>query len=106
MPFRVFWHYEGKASWGKNNVILFDAIDTKKGRARLIGNVGAEDVIVWLTAIGLTFVEATPSSNINVTTVFANKVGRDYIYVQSRHVVLLSSGPLPSQYHGTCKRLD
>ena len=93
------------STWGKNNVIHFDAINTKKGRARLIGNAGAEDVIVWLTAIGLTFVEATPSGNINITTVFANTTGTDYMYVHSRHVVLLSE-PLPSQYHGTCKRLD
>jgi hypothetical protein len=75
------------------------------GKARLIGHAGAEDVVVWASRTGLTFVERTAGGNVNLTTVFARQIEGDFVYVHSRHVLLLGE-PLPSQYHGTCKRLD
>jgi hypothetical protein len=36
-------------------VLQFDSINTQAGTARLIGNAGASDVAVWLTAKGMTF---------------------------------------------------
>ena len=44
-------------TWGKSNVIHFDAIDTESGRARMIGNADAEDIFLLVTPKGLSFME-------------------------------------------------
>ena len=49
--------------------LVFDAIDIKKGEARLIGNQGATDVIVAATPAGLTFIERTDGGNFMMTSV-------------------------------------
>ena len=84
--------------------VVFDSIDIKTGKARLIGEIGAVDVIVLATGTGLTFIEQTGMGNLNFTTVFANYVKgtTDFVVVTSRHISLISK-TLPSQYHGTCK---
>lgn len=84
--------------------IIYDSIDLKTGKARMIGNIGATDVSVWATATGLTFVEQTGMGNLIFTTAFASyaKGTMDFIAVTSRHLDFLIK-PLPSQYHGTCK---
>jgi hypothetical protein len=84
--------------------IIYDSIDLKTGKARMIGNAGATDVSVWATGTGLTFVEQTSAGNLIFTTVFASyaKGTMDFIAVTSRHLDLLIK-PLPSQYHSTCK---
>lgn len=95
------------ASFGEGGRVTFDSIDTKSGKARLIGNAGASDIQVVPTAIGLTFVEQTAFGNLNFTTVFASYdslSSRRFVAVASRHQDL--NGPFPSQYHGTCSILE
>jgi hypothetical protein len=100
------WGEVSTVRWGKKNVLHFDAIDIKKGKARIIGGAGGADVLVIPGRGGLHFIERTPSGNMVLRTVFAGAVGpRRYRYVTSRHVNL-PGGPLPSQYYGTCKVLD
>jgi hypothetical protein len=84
--------------------IVFDSIDLTTGKARMIGEIGAVDVIVFATGAGLTFIEETGVGNLHITTVFASyaKGTTDFIVVTSRHLMFISK-PLPSQYHGTCK---
>lgn len=86
---------------------IFDSIDLKAGKARIIGNQGATDVIALATPTGLTFIEETPAGNINITTVFAkyNDASNDFTFVHSRHLMLFGE-PLPSQYYGVCKSLE
>ena len=81
----------------------FDSIDSKAQKARLIANQGAGDVTVFTTPEGLHFIEQTASGNMVFTTVFASRASDGFIAVTSRHMNLLG-GPLPSQYHGVCKR--
>jgi hypothetical protein len=85
-------------------VLHFDGIEIAKQKARLIGNQGAEDVMVMLTPSSLTFVEMTPSGNPNFTTVFpAYKKGtKEFIAVTSRHLLLIDH-PFPSHHHGSCQ---
>ena len=100
------WGEVSVVRWRKGNVVHFDAIDIKKGRARLMGNEGSETVTVIATPRGLHFLERTPSGNMVLRTVFAGAVGsRRYRYVTSRHMNL-PGGPLPSQYYGMCVVLD
>jgi hypothetical protein len=80
----------------------FDAIDIKKGTARLIGNQGAGDVTLWTTIAGLHFVEQTGFGSIMVTTVFSTMVPGGFVAVTSRHIDMMMTPPLPSQTHGTC----
>lgn len=84
-------------------ILHFDSIEPDTRRARLIGNVAAEDVLTSLTQSGITFVEITGSGNVNFTTVFPRyKRGtEEFIAVTSRHLLLLDN-PVPSQHHGTC----
>lgn len=106
---------EGKiAKWKGGNLeietdrstttILFDNIDLQNKSARSIGNAGASDEILIVTASGITFVEQTAFGNLVFTTVFPyfNKEGH-FIAVTSRHMDMV--GPLPSQYHDTCKKM-
>ena len=46
-----------QASWDAG--IVFDSIDTQAGTARIIGNIGAGDISVVVTPVGLTFIEKT-----------------------------------------------
>jgi hypothetical protein len=99
-----------KNSVGKEEdfVLHFDSVDPQRGKARLIGNEGATDVVVIPSASGLNFLEETPSGNINLTTIFqsAEKNSTDFIAVTSRHLLfpgLAGLYPFPSQHHGTCK---
>jgi hypothetical protein len=96
----------GNLKIGKNSLgtLQFDSIDVKTNTARMIGNVAAGNVTVFLTPAGLTFVEQTDSGNMIFSTVFASykKNTTDFIAVTSRHIDMLD-GPLPSQYHGSCK---
>ena len=48
-----------------------DAIDPPGGRARMIGNVGAVDLILIPGADRLSFIERTPIGAISLTTVYA-----------------------------------
>ena len=87
-----------------NVTIFFDSIDMNKGKARMIANQGSADVMVIPGPLSINFFEETGSGNMIFTSVFPNysKDTEDFISVTSRHVNL-PGGPLPSQYHGTCK---
>ena len=87
-------------------IMILDSIDLKKGTARFVGALGSTDVNVITTPKGLTFVEATDSGNLMVTTVFASykKGTKKHIFVHSRHWSFLE--PLCSQYHGVCETLE
>ena len=91
-----------QASWDAG--IVFDSIDTQAGTARIIGNVGAGDISVMVTPVGLTFIEQTGVGGLNFTTVFKHFVEPENVArvsVTSRHITIFGS-PFPSQYHGTC----
>jgi len=108
-----------QANWSKGQLdastikneefaLHFDSIDAKKGISRLIGNMGAADLKTILTLEGLTFIEQTPSGNLNFTTVFPyyKKGTREFVAVTSRHLMFPGEdgeSPFPSQRHGTCR---
>ncbi|UCE04968.1 MAG: hypothetical protein JSW07_15275 [bacterium] len=98
---------QGQLKLEKDNcslTIIFDSIDIDKGKARMIANQGSADVMVIATPQSITFIEPIGSGNWCFTSVFPNysKVTGDFIAVISRHINM-PGGPLPSQYHGTCK---
>jgi hypothetical protein len=93
---------------GKGSAMVFDSIDLNKGTARVIGNQGASDVIAIATQSGISFIEKTPAGNLMIATVFAyyKKGTEEFVSVYSRHFGAMSQtklGPMPSQWHGTCK---
>ena len=93
--------------WGEGGAFVFDSINIKTGKARLVGNNAAGDVNVLVTPGLLTFIESTPSGNINITSVFERSptfVDDEFVAVTSRHVDIMR--PTPSQYHGTCRVFD
>jgi len=53
-----------------NASIVFDSIDLTAGKARMIGEIGAVNVIVFATGSGLSFIEQTGTRNLHFTTVF------------------------------------
>lgn len=87
-----------------DSMIIFDSIDTKANRARLIGNAGADDVAVHQTPLGLVFVDRTMSGGEIFVTVYGVKVQMEYALVYSFHIEI-GGVPRPSQYYGTCKIL-
>lgn len=106
-----------------SNAIHFDNIDSSgKRRARLIGNMGATDVLVFASPTGITFIEQTEIGNFIYTTVFPSYLGdkkinsepskntflfqKAYIAVTSRHGYHPLTGAMPSQFHGYCRILE
>ena len=55
-----------------NTTIIFDSIDTEKGKARMIANQGSADVMVIATFRSITFIEQTGGGNISFTSIFPN----------------------------------
>src|SRR5262245_15920541 len=102
--------FESKPAGQKPIDLHFDAIDTKEGTARVIGNQGAGDVSVFATLGGLTFMEPVGSGGLNFTTVFGDSTGleNEYLGVHSRHrpVPMELGGPMLSQWYGTCRILQ
>jgi hypothetical protein len=82
--------------------VQFDSIDLGKQSARLIGNIGAGDVRVLNTAVGLSFLETEPAV-LDITTVFAVYTeSNEFPAVDSRHVIVLGTA-MAEQFYGTCK---
>jgi hypothetical protein len=82
--------------------IQFDSIDLGKASARVIGNVGASDVRVLNTPVGLPFLDTQPAV-FDITTVFAVYTkNNEFPAVDSRHVMVLGAA-MAQQYYGTCK---
>jgi len=90
----------------ESQAIQFDSIDSKKGRARIIGNFGANDVAVLVTGIGLTFVEQGDAL-FDATTVFPiyAKNG-DFIAVDHRAVQVLGHPLAELALRGGLRRRD
>jgi len=100
------WHDKGvkvESDQLKGDTI-FDSIDINQGKARIVGNQGASDVILIGSPAGITFIESTGFGNMAFTTVFPfYKPGtNEFCAVMSRHMNLMTEA-LPSQYYGTCK---
>ena len=106
-----------------SDAIHFDNIDiTDKNQARMIANVGATDVRVFMSPTGITFIENTNIGNFMYTTVFPSYLGnkkinsepqkdtflfqKAYIAVTSRHSYAPIIGAMPSQFHGYCRILE
>jgi hypothetical protein len=88
-----------------------DGIDHSRQIARLIGNVGSDDLAVVQGGDSVTFIEIVPAGTVNVTTVYAwrNPDGR-FKAAHSRHTVIgvlapgiSVGGPAPSQNYGYCQ---
>jgi hypothetical protein len=80
-----------------------DAIDLKKGAARIVGNVGSAPATVVLTATGLNVFERTTLGNFNITTIFlAGAKEKTYLAVHSRHIGEADATPTVTQNYGTC----
>ena len=91
----------------KMKEFTFDAIDHKKGTARLIANDGAGDVVMITTIAGIVFIEQTGMGNFSFTTVYAQKADtmeprESYYAVHSRHMNMFFDKTLSSQYYGKC----
>ncbi|MBN1184898.1 MAG: hypothetical protein JXB49_21615 [Bacteroidales bacterium] len=99
------WHAEGveieSDQW--KSEIIFDSIDIKQGKARIVGNQSASDIILIGSPSGITFIENTGIGNMVFITIFPfYRPGTDHFCaVMSRHMNLITEA-LPSQYYGTC----
>ena len=89
-------------------IMIFDSIDLKNDKARLIGNQGSTDVMAFATVGGVTFIEQAGGGSVFVTTIFPKykKGSNELLFVHSRHFAGFVSGPMPSQYYGTCRILE
>lgn len=85
--------------------VYFDSIDIKNRSARLIGNIGAGDVKVFATEVGMSFVELEPAV-VDLTTVFPiYGKDHDFIAVDTRHV-MAPGASMAEQYYGSCQVLQ
>jgi hypothetical protein len=107
------WVRGGERSVEQTNdkgTATYDNIDVTKGTARIIGNIGAGDIRVWLDAQGdLWMLEKTPSGNAFVTTVFPMYAPRtsDFIVLEARHSLSISgTSALGEESFGTCAILE
>ncbi len=80
-----------------------DAID-KKNKAQIVASNGAAaHASTITTATGLNVIEATPSGNLNLTTIFVGgQSAGKYLAVHSRHLGDPADLPAVSQHYGTC----
>jgi hypothetical protein len=88
--------------------VVYDNINVDKGTARVIGNEGTADLIVWLDRLGsLWMLERTPGGNEVITTVvpmYAEDTN-EFVVLESRHAF---TGPIVTGEtdYGTCKVWD
>jgi len=81
--------------------VYFDSIDIKNQSARLIGNIGAGDVKVFATQVGMSFLESEPAV-VDLTTVFPiYGNNHDFVAVDTRHV--MTGASMAEQYYGSCQ---
>ena len=98
-----FWESADKST------IYYYSINYKNHTVRMIGNQCSTNVSVIATENGITFIEKTNWGNLMITTVFAyyaNSSKKEFVCVFSRHVggvTGFKTGPMPSQWTGTCK---
>lgn len=79
-----------------------DGLNRQERKARLIGNAGAEDLVMLVGDDSISFIERTPVGAVNLTTVYGwrDKRGR-FKSVHSRHTAI--GGPSPSHNYGYCQ---
>lgn len=83
---------------------VFDAIDLKKHTARVIGSVGADDVVALPTLVGVSFIES--GAVFSTTTVFSTSAGADaFLAVDSRQDKFAGT-TFAEQYPGICRILQ
>jgi hypothetical protein len=80
--------------------LIYDSIDVGAGRARLVGNAGAQDVSVVPAPRRMTFIEFSGGGNVNVTTVFES--ASEMKAVHSRHTGT-PENPTLAQLYGYCR---
>jgi hypothetical protein len=90
------------------HAVVYDNINVDKGTARVIGNAGAADLLVWLDRSGsLWMLERTPGGNEVVTTVVPmyGEDTNEFVVLESRHTF---TGPIVTGEtdYGTCKVWD
>lgn len=91
-----------------SNEVTYDSIDTRAGKARIIGNIGASNVIVQMDSFGaLWIVDSPPAGFIFVTTILPiYAAGTDeFIILESRHSWIRTDA-LATQSSGTCTLLE
>jgi len=72
-------------------------VDSKAGKAYVIGNNGSNEVVLVQNQDGFTLVEITGTGNVMVTAItFGGQA------VHSRHSMVSKSEIIPSQYYGRC----
>ena len=87
---------------------VFDAIDRRNRRARVIGGTGAGDVQVIVAPEALTFIELSPTGYPQVTVVFAKfrPRTRELLASDSRNTIASTGQVLVEQYYGSCRVLE
>lgn len=85
--------------------IIYDQINPKEGIGRIIGNAGAEDVMVFQGFQSVNIIEYTPVGNMTLTTIFNELPNKDGLFpvVHSRHPNMM--GAFVSQFVGLCSTL-
>ena len=85
--------------------IIYDQINPKEGTGRIIGNAGAEDVMVFRGFQSVNIIEYTPVGNMTLTTIFNELPNKDGFFpvVHSRHPNMM--GAFVSQFVGLCSTL-
>ncbi len=78
-------------------LVLRYMVDSKSGKAYLIGNLGSSEVSLTIGSLGLTFVERLPTGAVQMTT--TNKATNKAVH--SRHT-LFEDELWPSQFYGSC----
>ena len=93
----------------EKSTATYDNIDIVKGTARIIANLGAGGITVWLerTWGSLWMLERTPSGNVVVTTVFPMYAeGTDeFVVLEERHSIV-GQIVLGEDTFGTCRILE
>jgi hypothetical protein len=93
-------------SLSENFQLIIAAIDRAGGKAQLIGNAGAADLIVVDGGTVLNFLEITPTGNSTLTSVFLKRTPDDkFPAVHARHMSMIGNAVV-SNYRGLCTARD
>ena len=90
------------------NEVVYDSIDVRKGKARIVGNIGASDVAVHADSFGaIWIVDVSPAGFVFVTTIMPLYAAgtEDFIVLESRHSWVGQSA-LGEQPSGSCALLE
>jgi ABC-type amino acid transport substrate-binding protein len=92
----------------EDRVLTIAKIDLKTSAAIIIGNAGADDIVIRASEVGLNLISFTGIGAMVTGTVYSNTNSRgEYFYATSRHTQLLGASiSLPSQWTGFCKILE